>query len=168
MRLVGRLVSLRTATAEDVTALIAIRLTPEVAARWHSDDVERDVRDGIVDGECAVLVIEDQSGNILGAIQWGEEDDPEYRHANIDIYVHPAAHGRGIGADAVRTLSRHLFEVEGHHRITIDPAADNAPAIRCYQKVGFQHVGVMRQYERGADGGFHDGLLMELLADDLT
>ena len=28
-------------------------------------------------------------------------------------------------------------------------------------------VGVMRQYERGGDGQFHDGLLMDLLRDEL-
>jgi aminoglycoside 6'-N-acetyltransferase len=50
----------------------------------------------------------------------------------------------------------------------IDPAADNLPAIRAYEKVGFQRVGIMRAYERGADGTFHDCLLMDLLADDLT
>jgi aminoglycoside 6'-N-acetyltransferase len=60
-----------------------------------------------------------------------------------------------------------LFDHRGHHRITIDPAADNHGAIRCYQKVGFRMVGVMRQYERGNDGQFHDGLLMDLLRDDL-
>ena len=31
-----------------------------------------------------------------------------------------------------------------------------------------QHVGVMRNYERGVDGTWHDGLLMDLLADELT
>ena len=49
----------------------------------------------------------------------------------------------------------------------IDPAADNVAAIRCYTKVGFRPVGVMRQYERGPDGTWHDGLLMEMLADEL-
>ena len=34
-------------------------------------------------------------------------------------------------------------------------------------KVGFRPVGVMRRYERGPDGEWHDGLLMELLAEDL-
>jgi mannose-6-phosphate isomerase-like protein (cupin superfamily) len=47
----------------------------------------------------------------------------------------------------------------------IDPALDNGRAISCYRKVGFRPVGVMRRYERGPDGTFHDGLLMELLAD---
>jgi aminoglycoside 6'-N-acetyltransferase len=49
----------------------------------------------------------------------------------------------------------------------IDPAADNVAAIRCYTKVGFKPVGVMRSYELGLDGAWHDGLLMDLLADDL-
>jgi len=68
----------------------------------------------------------------------------------------------------VRRLTRLLIEERGHHRITIDPAADNAAAIRAYEKVGFRRVGVMREYERDHDGaGWHDGLLMELLARDL-
>jgi len=67
----------------------------------------------------------------------------------------------------VRRVVRHLIDGLGHHRITIDPAAANAAAIRTYEKVGFRVVGVMRRYERDADGsGWHDGLLMELLAGE--
>jgi aminoglycoside 6'-N-acetyltransferase len=51
--------------------------------------------------------------------------------------------------------------------VTIDPAAANTVAIRSYEKVGFRRVGVMRSYERDAGGdGWHDGLLMELLAGE--
>jgi aminoglycoside 6'-N-acetyltransferase len=107
-------------------------------------------------------------GSVVGAIQWGAEDDPDYRHANIDIYLDPAVHGRGVGTDAVRTLARHLVTDHGFHRLVIDPAADNAAAIRAYAKAGFRPVGVMRRYERGSDGTWHDGLLMDLLADELT
>ena len=55
----------------------------------------------------------------------------------------------------------------GHHRLVIDPAASNARAIRAYEAVGFKPVGIMRMYERGPDGTFHDGLLMDLLTEDL-
>ncbi len=48
------------------------------------------------------------------------------------------------------------------------PAAANAAAIRAYEKVGFHPVGVMRRYERGADGTLHDGRLMDLLAEELV
>ena len=100
-------------------------------------------------------------------VQASEEDDPEYRHAGIDIALHPAWHGRGLGPDAIRTVARHLLAERGHHRLTIDPAAANAVAIRSYERVGFRPVGVMREYERGDDGTWHDGLLMDLLAGEL-
>lgn len=41
-------------------------------------------------------------------------------------------------------------------------------AIECYAKVGFRPVGVMRRYERGPDGSWHDSLLMDLLVEDLA
>ncbi len=67
----------------------------------------------------------------------------------------------------MRTLARYLVEERGHHRLTIDPAAENSAAIRAYEKVGFARVGVMREYWRAQDGTWHDGLLMELLASEL-
>ncbi len=60
-----------------------------------------------------------------------------------------------------------LIGERGHHRITIDPALANTRAIRAYEKVGFERVGVMRKAERDPDGGgWHDALLMQLLAED--
>ena len=90
-----------------------------------------------------------------------------YRHASIDIFLTASRHGQGLGTEAIRLLARHLFEDRGHHRITIDPAADNAVAIRAYEKAGFRRVGIMRSYERGPDGLWHDGLLMDLLEGEL-
>ena len=87
-----------------------------------------------------------------------------YRHASIDIFLDPAVHGRGIGKDAVGTLVRYLTVDLGHHRLVIDPAADNAAAIACYSAVGFEPVGIMRKYEKGPDG-WHDSLLMDLIVE---
>jgi aminoglycoside 6'-N-acetyltransferase len=163
----GKLVALRSATAADVATLATIRATPEVRHRWSGgDDLIVELLDDVATAELHVLVIEFE-GRIVGAIQWEAEEDPMYRHASIDLYIDPAVHGRGIGSDAVRTLARYLIEDHGHHRVVIDPAADNVAAIACYRKVGFRTVGVMRQYERSADGTWHDGLLMELLAGEL-
>ena len=166
--LVGELVTLRPAVADDVAALARIRATPEVYARWRGgDDMVEAVRTDLAEDDVVSYVVL-VDGTVAGAIQWGAEDDPDYRHANIDIYLDPEVHGRGIGADAVRTLARHLVTDLGYHRLVIDPAADNEAAIRAYGKVGFRPVGVMRQYERDPDGSWHDGLLMDLLADELT
>ncbi|MGA5305817.1 GNAT family N-acetyltransferase [Nucisporomicrobium flavum] len=165
--LAGAVIVLRPATEADVPALAAIRATPQVRARWRGDDdASAETRETIAelgDRHLAILV----DGRVAGIIQWDSEDEPDYRHASIDIYLDPALHGRGVGTDAVRTLATHLIDVEGFHRLVIDPAADNEAAIRCYAKVGFRPVGIMRQYERGADGTWHDGLLMDLLAAEL-
>lgn len=166
--LYGASVTLRPATAADIPALAEIRATPEVYQRWRGgDDMASAVADDLADPDAETFVIEHRD-RVIGAIQWGAETEPDYRHASIDIYLDPAAHGRGLGTDAVRTLARHLIVDRGHHRLVIDPAADNAAAIRCYTKVGFRPVGVMRRYERGPDGTWHDGLLLDLLADELV
>ncbi len=48
------------------------------------------------------------------------------------------------------------------------PRPTTTPAIRCYQKVGFQPVGLRRRAERGLDGTWHDVLLMDLVAEELA
>lgn len=163
----GALVTLRPATGADVPALVAIRATPQVRERWRGDDLTAEVTGDLADPDLHLLVVE-LAGRIVGGIQWYAEAEPDYRHAGIDVFLDPAVHGRGVGTDAVRTLAAHLVDDHGHHRLIIDPAADNAAAIRCYAKVGFRPVGVLRRYERGLDGSWHDGLLMDLLADELT
>jgi aminoglycoside 6'-N-acetyltransferase len=160
----GAAVMLRRATADDVPVLVPIRTNAKVRRWWGEED---DFAKAVAEDLARTFAIE-HNGRVIGAIQWYEEEDPMYRHAGIDIYLDPAEAGKGLGTDAVRTLACHLIDDLGHHRLVIDPAADNVAAIRAYQKVGFRPVGVMRRYELGPDGTFHDGLLMDLLADELV
>ncbi|TMF74954.1 MAG: GNAT family N-acetyltransferase, partial [Chloroflexi bacterium] len=85
----------------------------------------------------------------------------------IDISLRSPWQGKGLGPDAIRTLARFLIHQRGHHRLTIDPAAHNTRAIKAYERVGFKPVGLMRQYELGPSGEWHDGLLMDMLAGEL-
>ncbi|MEU2422786.1 GNAT family protein [Streptomyces sp. NPDC007851] len=164
----GASVALRPTVREDIRPLAAIRATPEVRARWRGgDDLEADVAADLEDPDTRLLTVYHRQ-RIIGMIQWYAQEEPDYRHAGIDLFLDPSVHGRGLGTDAVRTLARHLVDVHGYHRLIIDPAADNIAAIRCYTKVGFKPVGIMRQYERGPDGTWHDGLLMDLLAAELV
>jgi aminoglycoside 6'-N-acetyltransferase len=156
--------ALRRLVPADVAELLRIHMTPEVR-RWWGDPA-----DGFPweEPDSTRFTIE-FDGRVAGLIQYWEETEPKYRHATIDLFLDPSLHGRGVGAAAITRVVRHLIGERSHHRITIDPAAENVVAIRCYEKVGFRRVGVMRSYERDVDAdGWHDGLLMELLSTDQT
>jgi aminoglycoside 6'-N-acetyltransferase len=163
MVLRGERVLLRTALAADVEDLERIRGEPAVFDRWGAFDVQEIADESV--GSADHLIVE-LDGKVIGGIEYYEENEPMYRHASIDIFLTTSHQGQGLGSEAVRVLARYLFEERGHHRLTIDPSSDNEPAIRAYEKVGFRRVGIMRQYERGTDGTWHDGLLMDLLRND--
>jgi aminoglycoside 6'-N-acetyltransferase len=161
----GRRVTLRPVRENDVPALHALLTEPAVARWWHEWDEARVRRDLIEQDEEHVNVIE-VGGELAGLLLDYEEPD-EYKHAALDVSLATAHHGQGLGPEALRLVITYLIEERGHHRLTIDPAAHNERAIRAYAKLGFKPVGVLRRYERAADGSWHDGLLMDLLADEL-
>ena len=162
----GERVVLRPLGPDDATALAALFSHPVVAEAWPGDNHGR--LEALPEDEGVLGMVVEHERQMIGFIQFFEEDDPNYRHAGIDVALHPDWCGQGLGADAVRTLARHLFDDLNHHRIVIDPRTTNGRAIASYRKVGFRDVGVMRRYEQGNDGIWHDGLLMDLLRDELT
>ena len=116
---------------EHADALRRIHVTPEVA-RWWGEMDDAFPFDEPESTRFTIVV----DGVIAGLIQYGEEDEPDYRPAWIDLFV--------------------------------DPALENVAAVRCYEKVGFRPVGVMRESERSPEGVWRDALLMELLARELS
>jgi aminoglycoside 6'-N-acetyltransferase len=167
VELKGDRVLLRPLRVDDVRVLVEIQAQRSVARWWgppDEEDLRRQAEGKSEETSFAITV----DGAVAGLIQYAEENEPMYRHAGIDLFLAEEFQGRGLGTDAVRTLARHLVQDRDHHRLTIDPSADNHAAIRAYEKVGFKPVGVMRQYERSPEGGWRDGLLMDLLADELA
>jgi aminoglycoside 6'-N-acetyltransferase len=165
MTLRGERVLLRTGGPNDAARLLKILNEPGVEQWWGPFDAA-DVHEQFVGAHSAFVIEVD--GNVVGAIQYDEEEDPMYRHAGLDIFLAPAYQGRGLGTEAIRVLIRHLISERGHHRLTIDPRADNEIAIRTYERIGFRKVGVLRKYELHPDGRWYDGLFMELLAEEFV
>ncbi len=165
MILHGPRLVVRSMQERDVARLAAIAAEPEIWQRWGEVSAA-DLRAKLAgDNDVTALVVE-LDGEVAGLIQYHEETDPDYRHAGVDMFLAESARGQGYGREALLVVAAHLFDERGHHRLTIDPAADNESAIRCYTAAGFRTVGVMRRYERGRDGSFQDGLLMELVRPD--
>jgi aminoglycoside 6'-N-acetyltransferase len=162
---------LRPVSEGDLPGLLEILREPEVARHWSPPDDEFDRKllsgDDVDGAECITTFVIALNAETIGWIAGWEKLEPDYRHAGIDLFLSTRHQGQGFGTEAIRLVCRFLFEERGHHRITIDPAADNVRAVRAYERVGFKRVGVMRRYERGADGTFHDGMLLDLLPEDL-
>ena len=168
MELRGRSVRLRPVTTADAEPLTRILLDPEVARWWPNYDRQRVEAEIVADEPDTTHWVIELQGAVVGMIQATEEPEPEFRHAGIDLFVDPALRGRGVGPEAIRAVAAWLVDERGHHRMTIDPARANEAAIRAYRKVGFREVGVLRRYQLMADGSWADGLLMEMLADELV
>ena len=167
----GSRLVLRLVTEADLPRLLEILREPEVARRWSEPDdgADRDLLAGndADESERITTFVIALDGETIGWVAGWEKLYRDYRHAGTDLFLSTQHQGKGYGPEAIRLVCRFLFEVREHHRITIDPAADNLRAIAAYEKVGFKRVGIMRRYERGPDGSYHDGMLMDLLPEDL-
>jgi aminoglycoside 6'-N-acetyltransferase len=156
----GERVVLRPTGPADVDPLRAIRRTREVMDRWGAVDDGFPLSDEPTVTRFTIVV----DGEPTGMVQFSEEKDPDSPSADVDIFLDPRRHNRGLGTDAMRTIARHLVEDRGHHRLTLSTAVDNAQAIRSYEKAGFRPIGVAHAAARDPrTGDWGDELMMELV-----
>ncbi len=154
----GERVTLRPLEAGDAETLLTIHRTPEVARWWGQPDDGFPMTDEPEATRFAILI----DGRVAGMVQYSEEPEPDYRYAEIDIFLDPAEHGRGAGTDAVRVIVGHLVEDHGHHRVTLATAVENVVALRCYEKAGFRRIGVAQAAGRNyVTGEMDDEWLLE-------
>jgi aminoglycoside 6'-N-acetyltransferase len=160
----GERVTLRPLEDRDLDALSAVIQEPSVAQWWGEADEPERLRENLrMDGDAFAI---EADGELVGWLGFVEETEPEYRSVGLDISLSERFQGEGLGPDALRTAIRWFADERGHHRFTIDPNAANDRAIKAYAAVGFKPVGIMRRAEL-VDGEWTDGLLMDLLIDEL-
>jgi aminoglycoside 6'-N-acetyltransferase len=160
--LAGERMTLRRPTDDDAAPLLGILGEPEVSRWWVGYTAERIRTEILESGDALVMDID---GSCAGAVFLYPNDDPEYRHVVLHLFLGERWYGSRFGAEALSIAITHLATL-GHHRFTLDPNAFNAPAIRSYERLGFTRVGVLREYQLRPDGSHEDGLLMELLLSD--
>jgi len=154
--------SLRPPVEADAAPLLDILTESEVSKWWVGYTADR-VREEILESDAALVM--DIDGLCAGAVFLYPNDDAEYEHVVIHLFLGANWYRRRFGAEALSIAINHLVGA-GHHRFTLDPNLYNEPAIRSYERLGFRRVGVLRDYQLRPNGKWEDGLLMDLLHSD--
>jgi len=92
------------------------------------------------------------SGTPLGHIEIGNIDRRNSSARLGRVLVGPKdARGRGLGQQLVRAALAVAFDELHLHRVELFVFDFNQAAIACYERVGFQHEGVLREARRQGD-----------------
>jgi RimJ/RimL family protein N-acetyltransferase len=115
--------------------------------------------------EAVLMAIETVEGVHIGNVGL-ETIDWKNRSAELGIMIGEKAYwNQGYGADAIRTLLGLAFREMGLHRVHLRVDVDNNRGIRCYEKVGFQREGIMREIVF-KDGVYGNQYLMSILQSE--
>lgn len=82
-------------------------------------------------------IAESDTGVLIGDIGVCVRTDPE-PHAEIGFTLAAAAQGNGLATEAVRALTRLLFETTAVRRVIAITDARNLPAIRLLERIGMR------------------------------
>jgi len=127
---------------------------------------EQRIREVFVDPGEVRFVIEADPGVLIGVV--GLIGIHRAGRAELSIAIgETGSWGRGYGREAIRTLLRFGFGELGLRRVTLVADADNARGIRCYERCGFRHEGVLRQH-RLRYGEPLDMVAMAVLRDEFA
>ncbi|MCA0971997.1 GNAT family N-acetyltransferase [Halobacillus litoralis] len=90
----------------------------------------------------------EDSQQIVGHIALGKIDKL-HRQARIGkVIVHPDYRGKGIAEHMIRSVLHVAFQELDLHKVTLGVFDFNTPAIRCYERIGFQQDGLLRDHRR--------------------
>ena len=118
-------------------------------------------------GDRLVLSVRrDADGGLVGLVQL-VNINRIYSNAELRIRLDPTQLGKGYGTAATRLLCEHAFRDLNLHRVYLHVLASNARAVRCYEKVGFQVEGRLREHSF-VDGKYQDFMVLGLLAGELV
>lgn len=175
--ILGQRIRLRPVERDDLPRFVKWFADPELRSYLDSylpfslSQEEKWFEANLSGGDTQVLAIDAEPGESGG--HWVHIGSCNFHHIHhrsrageIGILIGaPEYRSQGYGTDAVQTLVSFGFYTLNLNRVSLRVFADNARAIRCYEKVGFQLEGRLRQ-DSYNNGAYRDTLVMGLLRSD--
>lgn len=122
----------------------------------YLDNAHRD----IYDVKQLRLVICSQEHQAIGLIDVFDFE-PNHKRAGIGIIIlNENQRNKGAGAEAVTLLCNYLFDVLGLRQVYANILEENAPSLHLFIKLGFQEVGMKKDWVR-FKGMFKNEVLLQ-------
>lgn len=151
MVLTGEKVQLKATTVEDIPLFYTFATDSPATPFWYGDlygdkvptydEFIADWKSYYFDGsapECGRSFLILFAGQPIGQINYNEIDRADHS-VELDIIIAAADNtGKGLGSDALRTLTQYLFQNMNVRVCYVNAIASNARAIRAYEKAGFK------------------------------
>ncbi|MFC1525397.1 GNAT family N-acetyltransferase [Candidatus Latescibacterota bacterium] len=107
--------------------------------------------------------VEEKTGQVVGHVELANINRRHGSAVLCRVLIGPPeARGRGLGREMVRQALQVAFDELGLHRVSLNVYTYNAAAIACYQSLGFQTEGTLRESTRVGDQ-YWSGHVMSLL-----
>ncbi len=94
--------------------------------------------------------------------------DPKNRRAGMGIIIaNPEDRGKGIGAEAISLVCDYAFSTLDLHQIYANILEDNENSIKLFQKMGFEKIGVKKEWIR-SNTGFKSEVLFQKINKNVS
>ena len=158
---------LRAWRSDDLPALTRLRndvaLQAQLLARVRgnsSAQVQQWLQDRSAAAGSVLWILADRhTDQALGFVQFSGIDGVD-RRAELGICLLPEAQGGGRGREALAAALPYLQSNWDLHKVSLKVRHDNAGAIRCYEHLGFERCGLLRE-DVFLEGRWLDIVLME-------
>lgn len=165
-------VYLRLMTREDTDLIVAWRNQDVVRKRFIYQELftrqsHEHWRDTMIETGKAVqmIICEEGTDRPFGSV-YVRDIDRRHQKGEYGIFIgEDDARGKGVGTQAARLMIAYAFEELKLHKLYLRVFADNAGAIRSYEKAGFVQEGYLKE-EVLIDGEYRDMVWMAVLNRD--
>ena len=112
-----------------------------------------------------LAIVKKDNEELLGNISFSKVDYRN-RNAEVGLFIGEEHHRHlGYGTEALNLMLEYGFQQLNFHSILLNVLSFNENAIRCYEKLGFQVVGTIKEvvYDHGV---YYDRIIMQILESD--
>ena len=173
VKLKGDNVSLRALEPEDLNFLYQLENNPEIweisntttpyskhVLKLYLENAHRD----IYDVKQLRLCICDTTDKVIGLIDLFDFD-PKHLRAGIGIIItEKGQRNQGAGSEALRLLMKYAFSILKLRQLYANVGEDNAASIHLFKKLGFEEVGLKKDWVLSESGFKNEYLFQKINA----